>query len=155
MLKKCQNLKHLQNIRKQYKINFILPIKISQTLQACYYVTPVAYLSESPTYYIIKLYDVKGNFIMLLDKLEKQPTKNEVAKKVKAWETLNAVLVKANSEFMGKLGSMLAEKQVQHEQLKEKIEKGEGTEEDNAEYLFLGGYVQCLKDILGAKPKEI
>ena len=91
---------------------------------------------------------------MLLDKLDKQPTKNEIEKKVKAWETLNSVLVKANAEFMNKLGSMLTEKQVQHDRLKEKIEKGEGTEEDNAEYLFLGGYIKCLQDILGIKQKS-
>ena len=92
---------------------------------------------------------------MLRDKLNKQPTKNEMSKKAEAYKVLNTVLVKANSEFMNKLGSMLTEKQIQHDKLKEKLEKGEGTEEDNAEYLFLGGYVKCLKDILGAKPKEI
>lgn len=88
---------------------------------------------------------------MLRDKLEKQPTKSEMGKKAEAWKTLNTVLVQANAEFMTKLSSMLTEKQAQHQQLQEKIEKGEGSEEDNAEYLFLGGYVQCLKDILGAK----
>ena len=92
---------------------------------------------------------------MLRDRLTKQPTKNEMSKKAEAYKVLNTVLVKANSEFMSKLGSMLTEKQVQHEKLKEKLEKKEGTEEDNAEYLFLGGYIQCLKDILGARPKEV
>ena len=77
-----------------------------------------------------------------------------MAKKVQAWQTINSVLVKANSEFMDKLGSMLTEKTVQHDQLKEKLEKGEGTEEENATYIYLGGYIQCLRDILGAKPKN-
>ena len=87
---------------------------------------------------------------MLRDKLEKQPTRNDMEKKYLAFKTLNEVLVKTNSEFMTKLSNMLTEKQSQHQQLQKKIEKGEGTEEDNAEYLFLGGYIQCLKDILGA-----
>ena len=88
------------------------------------------------------------------DHLTKEPSKADMAKKVEAFKTLNSVLVKANSEFMSKLGSMLSEKTVQHEQLKEKLEKGEGTEEENATYIFLGGYIQCLKDILGVRPKE-
>ena len=88
------------------------------------------------------------------DHLTKEPSKSDMAKKVQAWQTINSVLVKANSEFMDKLGSMLAEKTVQHEQLKEKLEKGEGTEDDNAEYIYIGGYIQCLKDILGIKPKN-
>ena len=88
---------------------------------------------------------------MLKDRLTKEPSKADVQRKADAWKVLNEVLVKTNSEFMTKLSSMLTEKQAQHQQLKEKIEKGEGTEDDNAEYLFLGGYVQCLKDILGAK----
>ena len=91
---------------------------------------------------------------MLQDHLTKEPSKSDMAKKVEAFKTLNAVLVKTNSEFMNKLGSMLSEKTVQHEQLKEKLEKGEGTEEENATYIFLGGYIQCLKDILGVRPKE-
>ena len=70
---------------------------------------------------------------------------------VEAWKTINAVLVKTNAEFMNKLNSMLAEKQLTHSQLEEKLKSNKGTEEDNAEYLFLGGYIQCLKDILGAK----
>lgn len=92
----------------------------------------------------------------LQDRLDKQPTKKEEAlKQSEAWKTLNSVLVKANSEFMAKLRSMLTEKMVQHSQLQEALEKGNGTEEQNAEYLYLGGYVQCLKDILGIKPKEM
>ena len=66
---------------------------------------------------------------MLQDHLTKEPSKSDMAKKVEAFKTLNSVLVKANSEFMDKLGSMLTEKTVQHDQLKEKLEKGEGTEE--------------------------
>lgn len=92
---------------------------------------------------------------MPTDHLEKEPSKSDMAKKVEAFKTLNAVLVKTNSEFMGKLNSMLIEKTTQHEQLKAKLEKNEGTEEENAEYLYLGGYIQCLKDILGIKPKDV
>ena len=92
---------------------------------------------------------------MPTDHLEKEPSKSDMAKRVEAFKTLNSVLVKANSEFMNKLGSMLTEKTAQHEQLKQKLEKNEGTEEDNAEYLYLGGYIQCLKDILGIKPKDV
>ena len=91
--------------------------------------------------------------MQLTDNLEKQPSKADMIKKVEAWKTINSVLVRADAEFMNKLKSMLTEKIVQHDQLKEKLEKGEGSEEDNAEYLYLGGYVQCLKDILGVKPK--
>ena len=94
--------------------------------------------------------------MQLQDRQEKQLTKKEEAiKQSEAWKTLNSVLVKANGEFMAKLRSMLTEKQVQHSQLQEKLEKNLGTEEDNAEYLYLGGYVQCLKDILGIRPKEV
>ena len=91
----------------------------------------------------------------LQDHLEKEPTRAEAQKQSEAWKTLNSVLVKANAEFMGKLRSMLTEKSVQHSQLQETLEKGEGSEDQNAEYLYLGGYVQCLKDILGIKPKDI
>ena len=90
---------------------------------------------------------------MLQGNLEKQPSKSDMAKKVEAWKTINSVLVKANAEFMAKLKSILTEKMVQHDQLKEKLEKGEGTEDENALYIFTGGYIQCLKDILGIKPK--
>lgn len=86
--------------------------------------------------------------------LEKQPSKADMARKVEAYKTLNSVLVKADAEFMNKLRSMYTEKSVQHSQLQEKLEKGEGTEGDNADYLFIGGYVQCLKDILGIKPSN-
>ena len=93
---------------------------------------------------------------MLQDRQEKKLTRAEAAeKRTEAFKTLNEVLVKANGEFMGKLRSMLTEKLVQHSQIQEKLEKGTGTEEDNAEYLYLGGYIQCLKDILGIRPKEV
>ena len=88
------------------------------------------------------------------DHLTKEPSKSDMAKKVEAWKVINSTLVKANSEFMNKLGTILTEKTVQHEQLKEKLEKGEGTEEENATYIYLGGYIQCLKDILGIKSKN-
>ena len=88
---------------------------------------------------------------MLKDHLMKQPTKEEANKKAEAWKTLNAVLVRTNAEFTQKLSNMLTENQEKHDLLKAKIEKGEAEEKDNAEYLFIGGYVQCLKDILGHK----
>ena len=91
---------------------------------------------------------------MLQDHLTKEPSKSDMARKVEAYKTLNSVLVKANSEFMDKLGAILTEKTVQHDQLKEKLEKGEGTEEENATFIYIGGYIQCLKDILGVKPKN-
>lgn len=84
-------------------------------------------------------------------KQEKQISKADMEKKVQAWQTINQVLVQTNSNFMNSLSSMLTEKEVQHSQLKETIEKGTATEEDNAMYIFLGGYIQCLKDILYAK----
>ena len=94
--------------------------------------------------------------MQLKDRQDKKLTKKEEAiKQSEAWKTLNSVLVKANGEFMAKLRSMLTEKQVQHVQLQEKLERGTGTEDDNAEYLYLGGYIQCLKDILGIRPKEM
>ena len=94
--------------------------------------------------------------MQLRDRQEKQLTKKEEAiKQSEAWKTLNSVLVKANGEFMAKLRSMLAEKQAQHEQLRITLEKGEGTDEQNASYIFIGGYIQCLKDILGIRPKEV
>lgn len=88
---------------------------------------------------------------MLQSNLEKQPTKVEMQKKVEAWKTINSVLVSANAEFMGKLNQMLKQKSEELTKLEEKLKSNEGTEDDNAEYLFTGGYVQCLKDILYAK----
>ena len=38
---------------------------------------------------------------------KKQPTKNEMLKKVEAFKTLNSVLVKANAEFMATLRNLL------------------------------------------------
>ena len=92
--------------------------------------------------------------IMLQSNLTKQPTKAEMEKKAEAWKTLNSVLVKANSEFMNKIKSMLVQKQEVHKALQEKLESQTATEEDNAEYLYLGGYIQCLKDLLGVKGQQ-
>jgi len=91
---------------------------------------------------------------MLQSNLEKQPTKAEAVKKAEAWKTLNEVLVKTNSEFMSKLNSLLLEKQIQQEELKAKLESGNGTDEDNAHFLFLSGYVDCLRDILNVKGRQ-
>lgn len=88
---------------------------------------------------------------MLGSKEEKKISKADMEKKVEAWKTINSVLVSSNAEFMSKLYGKLTEKEANLQQLKDKLEAGEGTEEDNAEYLFQGGYVQCLKDILNAK----
>ena len=49
---------------------------------------------------------------------------------------------------------MLHEKQVQHAELQKKIEEGNGTEEENALVLFIGGYIQCLQDILKTKSQN-
>ena len=93
---------------------------------------------------------------MLSSNKEKEISKADMKKKVEAYKTLNSVLVKANAEYMNSLASMLTEKEVQHKQLEEKLQSGNATEEDNAEYIFTGGYIQCLKDILNAKKtKEI
>ena len=91
---------------------------------------------------------------MLQGHLDKEISKSDMAKKVEAWKTINSVLVRANSEFMKSLNSILADKKEQHLALQTKLEKGEGTEDDNAEYIFIGGYIQCLEDILHAKRKE-
>lgn len=84
---------------------------------------------------------------------KKEISKADMRKKVEAWRTINSVLVSANAEFMKSLTALLTEKEVQLSQLEEKLksETEKATEQDNAEYLFLGGYVQCLKDILSAK----
>ena len=87
----------------------------------------------------------------MLGQKTKEPTKAEALKKAEAWQTLNKVLVETNAKFMNTLASTLTEKQVQHEQLKAKLDRKEGTEEENAQYIFLGGYIQCLKDILSIK----
>lgn len=85
---------------------------------------------------------------------EKEISKADMKKKVQAWQTINEVLVSANAQFMNSLASMLTEKEVQISQLEEKLKKEEGTEQDNAEYLFQKGYTQCLKDILYAKKAQ-
>ena len=94
---------------------------------------------------------VKEKGIKIME--QKQPTKAEMAKKVEAFKTLNSVLVKANADFMAKLRSILEEKRASHETLKNKLEEGKATEDDNAEYLFLGGYIKALEDITGMKKK--
>lgn len=88
---------------------------------------------------------------MIQDRNKKEPTKAELSKKVDSWKVLNSVLVQANAEFMSNLRNKLIEKQTQHDKIKEKFESNNATEDDNAEYLFLGGYIECLKDILNAK----
>lgn len=88
---------------------------------------------------------------MLGSKEGKEISKADMKKKIDAWKTLNSVLVSSNAEFISKLYSKLTEREANWKQLKDKLEAGEGTEEDNAEYLFQGGYIQCLKDILNAK----
>ena len=88
---------------------------------------------------------------MLQDKLEKEPSKADMKKKVQAYKTMYQVMVSTNAEFMASLNRILKEKEEQLTQLKEKADKEEATEQENATLLFLGGYVQCLKDILYAK----
>lgn len=88
---------------------------------------------------------------MLNSKKEKQPTKAEMQQKVQAFKDLNSILIKTNKEFMNSLKIMLEEKISQQKVLEDKLKNNEGTEQDNAEYLFLGGYVQCLKDVLSGK----
>ena len=85
---------------------------------------------------------------------QKEISKADMAKKVEAFKTLNSVLVSANAEFMKSLSNILTEKEVQLSQLEEKLKENKGTEQENAEYLFQKGYVQCLKDILYAKKEQ-
>ena len=91
---------------------------------------------------------------MLKDRLEKQPTKNEMAGKVEAFKTLNSILVKANAEFMATLRKTLSEKEASRQALETKLQANEATEAESAEYLYLGGYTQALKDILSAKKSQ-
>lgn len=91
---------------------------------------------------------------MLGSKQEKQISKADMEKKVQAWKTINSVLVSANAEYMTNLNKLLQTKEDELRELQAKIESGIGTEEDNAMVLFLGGYVQCLKDILSAKKDQ-
>lgn len=88
---------------------------------------------------------------MLKSRAQKQDTKAEAQRKADAWQTLNKVLVQENAKFMSSLRAMLTQKEADLKALKEKLEKGEGTEEENANLLFNAGYVQALKDILGSK----
>ena len=88
---------------------------------------------------------------MLQSHKEKEISKADMQKKVEAYKTINQVLVQTNSNFMKSLTSMLTEKEVQHKQLEEKLKSEKATEEENALYIFTGGYIQCLKDILYAK----
>ena len=85
---------------------------------------------------------------------KKQLTKAEIQKQNEAWKTLNSVLVRSNAEFMNILRNKLAEKTAYHEQLKKTLESPDADEKSGAEYLFIGGYIQCLEDILHAKRKE-
>ena len=91
---------------------------------------------------------------MLESNKEKEISKADMKKKVEAWKTINSVLVSANAEYVKSLRNVLIEKETQKNQMEEKIKNGKATEEDNAEYLYLGGYVQCLKDILNAKKES-
>lgn len=91
---------------------------------------------------------------MLGSKQTKQISKADMEKKVEAYKTLNSVLVSANAEYISNLNKLLQTKENELRELQAKIESGTGTEEDNATLLFLGGYVECLKDILNAKKKE-
>ena len=88
---------------------------------------------------------------MLKGHAQKKLSKADIQKKAEAYKTLNSVLVSANAEFMKSLSNMLTEKEVQLAQLEEKLKENKGTEQENADYLFIGGYIQCLKDILYAK----
>lgn len=91
---------------------------------------------------------------MLGSKTEKKISKADMEKKVEAYKTLNQVLVSANAEYMTNLNKLLQTKENELRELQAKIESGIGTEEDNAMVLFLGGYTQCLKDILSAKKDQ-
>lgn len=88
---------------------------------------------------------------MLQSNKPKQVSKADMEKKVQAWKTINEVLVKTNAEFMNILSTMLAEKEVKKAELEKALQEGNATEDQNAEYLFIGGYTQCLRDILNAK----
>ena len=82
---------------------------------------------------------------------QKEMSKAEMRKKVEAWKTINSVLVSTNATFIQSLSRILAEKEKLRNQLEEKLKQGRATEQENAEYLFLGGYTECLRDILNAK----
>ena len=82
---------------------------------------------------------------------QKEMSKAEMRKKVEAWKTINSVLVSTNATFIQSLSRILAEKEKLRNQLEEKLKQEGATEQENAEYLFLGGYTECLRDILNAK----
>ena len=82
---------------------------------------------------------------------QKKPSKADLEKKVEAWKTLNKVLVETHEDFMQKLVKIMKEKESEHASLRESLEKGNGTEEDNAKFLYIGGYIQAFKDILGIR----
>lgn len=82
---------------------------------------------------------------------QKEISKAEMRKKVEAYRTMYQIMVSTNAEFMASLNRILKEKEEQLNQLQEKSNNNEATEQENATLLFLGGYVQCLKDILYAK----
>lgn len=82
---------------------------------------------------------------------QKEMTKAEAVKKMEAFKVLNSVLVQGNAEFINSLRNILLKKEEDLSKLEEKLKKEEGTEQDNAEYLFQKGYAQCLKDILSSK----
>ena len=89
---------------------------------------------------------------MLGSKPEKQLTEKEKAlKKVEAWKTINSTLVKTQNNYFQMLKAKLVEKEAEHAELKAKLESGNGTADDNATFLYLTGYVQCLKDITKGK----
>ena len=73
---------------------------------------------------------------------------------VEAQLVTEEVLKSVSEEVTPQGARALVEKKEQHALLQEKLEKSEGTEDDNAEYIFIGGYIQCLEDILHAKRKE-
>lgn len=85
---------------------------------------------------------------MLESNKEKQETKKDMANKVEAWKTINSVLVKKTNDFMKRLSDVLIEKQKRHNELRAILEQNKGTSDENAEFLFLSGYIQCLTDII-------
>ena len=96
-------------------------------------------------------YNKEGVYFMLQSKQEKKISKADMEKKVEAYKTMYSVLVSSNAEYMSKLYNILAEKEAGLKQLEEQLKEESATEETNAQYLYQGGYVQCLKDILNAK----
>ena len=79
---------------------------------------------------------------MLQSNKPKQISKADMEKKVQAWKTINSVLVQANSEFMQGLSNLLAEKEIKKAELEKALQEGNATEDQNAEYIFTGGYIQ-------------